>query len=67
MTEFGSDADIFDPGPCHAGKNVEWSKAGLGKFKRGATSRAIRKYGCYFQQKEKQMNHQLNQIALLDH
>jgi hypothetical protein len=51
MTEFGSDADIFDPGPCHAGKNVEWSKAGLGKFKRGATSRAIRKYGSYFQQK----------------
>lgn len=48
IDEFATDADIFDFGPCNAGKNVEWINAGLGKFKRGATSRVIRKYGSYF-------------------
>ncbi len=47
MEEFGSDADIFDFEPCNAGKNVEWINAGFGKFKRGATSRVIRKYGSW--------------------
>ncbi len=45
IDEFGSDADILDFEPWSAGKNVEWINAGFGKFKRGATSRVIRKYG----------------------
>jgi len=47
IDEFGSDADIFDFEPWSAGKNVEWINAGFGKFKRGATSRVIRKYGSW--------------------
>ena len=34
MDEVGCDADIFDFKPCRAGKKVECSNAGLGKFKR---------------------------------
>ena len=34
---------ILDCGPCSAGKNVEWSKAGFKNPSRGATSRVIRK------------------------
>ena len=45
IDEFETDADIFDFDPWSAGKNVEWINAGFGKFKRGATSRVIRKYG----------------------
>ncbi len=47
IEELASDALIFDWAPCRAGKKIEWSKAHLGKFRRGATSRVIRKYGSY--------------------
>ena len=40
--------NILDFEPWSAGKNVEWINAGLGKFKRGVTSRVIRKYRSCF-------------------
>ena len=47
MDEVGCDANIFDFKPCSAGKKVECSNAGFGKFKHGATSRVNRKDGSY--------------------
>lgn len=45
MDDVTSDALIFDLAPCRAGKKIECRRAHLGKFRRAATSRVIRKYG----------------------
>lgn len=47
MLEFVSEALIFVCGPCSAGKNLEWSSAGLGYLSFAATSRVRRKYGSW--------------------
>jgi len=43
MDEVGSLALILEWGPWRAGKNVEWTRAGLDHPKRGAASLVIRK------------------------
>ena len=47
IAEFAIDADILVPGPCKAGKNLEWSNAGLGYLSFWATSRVNLKYGSW--------------------